>query len=219
MLVIEDSVDIRNSLKRFFKEDYFAVDAVGTGQEGIQLARINSYDIILLDCMLPDMDGTTVCASLRQVGVTSPVLVISGIFDIENKLRLFDMGADDYVVKPFKILEVRSRVKALLRRPRAIIPDMFTTGSLTVDFKRREVFVSDSKISLTRKEFSLLEYLIKNQDRTVSKSELVDHVWDMDINILSNTIETHIFNLRKKISVSNKSFIQTVSGSGYIFGM
>lgn len=215
ILIIEDDSEIRNSLAKFFTAELFVVDAVDTGSEATRLTKTYTYDIILLDRMLPDSDGNLLCKDIRNRKITTPILILSGIVDIESKLNLFESGADDYLVKPYSIRELYARVTALLRRPQKIAPSQLALGPFIFDFTNHLVKRSGQRIQLTRKEFCLLEYFVRNKDRVLSRNELLDHVWEMDVDIFSNTVETHIFNLRQKLSHKDSPIIQTISGKGY----
>lgn len=219
MLIVEDDTTIQESLNRFFQAELFVVDAVGTGAEAIRLSKQCTYDIIILDRMLPDSDGCNICKDIRQRKITTPILILSGIVDIESKLSLFDSGADDYIVKPYNIKEVHARVSALLRRPQRIAPSQLVFGPFIFDFTNHIVKRDGTRIQLTRKEFCLLEYFVRNKDRVISRNELLDHVWEMDIDIFSNTVEAHIFNLRQKLFHKETPLIQTISGKGYRLSM
>lgn len=215
MLVIEDNVAIQNALRSYFEEQYFAVDVASTGEKGIYLARTTQYDIITLDNLLPDKDGAVVCKEIRTSGSTVPILVVSVAIDTAEKIKLLDLGADDYTTKPFLLAEIHARVKALLRRPKIIIPDIITVGHFIVNTTRHTVCYNDQKIHLTKKEFSLLEYLLRNIEVVVSRGEIMEHVWNMNSDPFSNTIEAHIFNVRKKIFIANSIMIHTIAGQGY----
>lgn len=217
ILVIEDNDDIRALLSDYLKEECFAVDVAATGEQGSRLARTNDYDIVILDYMLPDKDGLEVCKEIRAQGKTMPILMVSVLADTKDKVMLLNSGADDYISKPFSLEEVRARIAALLRRPPTIMPNVITIAYLTIDPGRQKVFCSEQEVYLTRKEFSLLEYLARNEEMVVSRGMIMEHVWNMESDPFSNTIEAHIFNLRKKIACadSKDTLIRTVPGRGY----
>jgi two-component system copper resistance phosphate regulon response regulator CusR len=215
MLVIEDSDGIRAALAHYFEELYFAVDQASTGEEGSYLARTTDYDIIILDNLLPDKDGIVVCNEIREQGSCVPILVLSGITAPAEKIKLLDAGADDYITKPFLLKEIHSRVKALLRRPKHIVPDVLCAGQLVFDSTCHRVRYKDTEIHLTKKEFSLLEYFMRNINIVVSRGEIMEHVWNMDTDPFSNTIEAHMFNLRKKILIAECVAVETIPGRGY----
>lgn len=215
ILIIEDNDDIRNAIRTYLEEEFFVVDAVATGEKGLSLARINEYDAIILDCLLPDKDGLEVCQELRREGSIVPILVVSALADTHNKIAMLNNGADDYLTKPFSLPELRARIAALLRRPPVMVPDIITVADLKIDTSKQKVFRGDTEVYLTRKEFTLLEYLARNADRAVSRSMIMEHVWNMDTDPFSNTIEAHIFNLRKKIKNNETLVIHTVPGRGY----
>jgi len=215
ILVVEDNDDIRKTLIRYFEEEYFAVDSASNGETGSYLARTNEYDLILLDYLLPDKDGSEVCKEIRQSGCTVPILILSTLGDVTHKIKLLDLGADDYLSKPYSLQEIRARITALLRRPKMIVPNVVSFGLLVIDCLRHTVRYDTEIIYLTKKEFSLLEYLVRNAEMVVSRGMIMEHVWNMNTDPFSNTIEAHIFNLRKKIALSSPVLIHTVPGRGY----
>ncbi len=216
ILVIEDEEGISNFLKAGLESEYYAVDVAGDGEQGLYLAKINDYDLILLDYMLPKMNGDDVCSSIRKAGKTTPILMLSVKSEMITKVDLLNRGADDYLTKPFSLEELLARMRALLRRPNAIMHECMQIDDLTLDSTSHRVTRGEKEVSLTRKEFMLLEYLLKNKGNTVSRGMLLEHVWDMNVDPFSNTIESHILNIRKKISADGKKdLIQTVSGVGY----
>ena len=215
ILIIEDNEDIRTMLADYLREECFAVDATPSGERGSYLARVNEYDAVILDYMLPDKDGLEVCKEIRASGKTVPILMVSVLSDVNNKVTLLNSGADDYMIKPFSLVEVRARIAALLRRPSSITPSVFTIAHLTIDSARQKVFCHENEVYLTRKEFSLLEYLARNEEMVVSRGMIMEHVWNMESDPFSNTIEAHIFNLRKKIAHCENALIHTVPGRGY----
>ncbi len=215
ILVVEDSKDTRSTLAEYLKGEHFAVDAVSSGHEGSYLARTNDYDIIVLDCMLPDKDSLEVCKEVRESGKSMPILILAGVSDCKNKIELLNAGADEYIAKPFSCEEVCAHIRALLRRPAVLIPAVITVGHLRIDFGRQKVFCGETEVYLTRKEFTLLEYMARNEDRVVSRGMIMEHVWNMESDPFSNTIEAHIFNLRKKITHEDKVIIHTIPGRGY----
>ncbi|HEY4500290.1 MAG TPA: response regulator transcription factor [Candidatus Paceibacterota bacterium] len=216
ILVVDDDKDIRGYLKANLEAECFAVDTAGDGEEASYLGRNKTYDAIVLDNHMPRKSGMCVCADLRNQGNTTPILMLSVDSDSERKADLLDTGADDYITKPFLYKELRSRLRALLRRPSKTVSSVLQIDDLVLDSSNQTAVRGKKKIYLTRKEFSLLEYLVRNAGMTLSRGSLLEHVWDDEVNIFSNTVETHILNIRKKINApKKKKLIYTLSGRGY----
>ncbi|MBI2013823.1 MAG: response regulator transcription factor [Candidatus Colwellbacteria bacterium] len=216
LLVIEDEEETREFLKVALEEQSFAVDTACDGDKGAYLARLNDYDLIILDHILPLKDGFEVCNDIRSSGKHTPILMLSVKSEIDHKINLFEQGIDDYVTKPFSMSELLARVRAILRRPKILQEDEITIDDLVLNVQKQSVSRGDKKIYLTRKEFSLLEYLMRNAGTVVSRGMIMEHVWDSESDPFSNTIETHILNLRKKIELPKKrKIIHSVPGRGY----
>lgn len=216
ILLIDDSQEIIDFLKIGLKPEGFIVDTAQDGDKGSFLARTSDYDLIILDYLLPKKDGLEVCNEIRKDGNLAPILVVSAMAETEIKISLLNAGADDYIVKPFAFSELLARIKALLRRPREMEKDILKIDDLIIDINSYSVKRGSAKIYLTRKEFALLEYLIKNRGKVLSRGMIMEHVWDMETDIFSNTIETHILNLRRKIDIpGKKKLIHTIQGRGY----
>ncbi len=216
ILLIDDSQEIIDFLKVGLKPEGFIVDTAEDGDNGSFLARTNDYDLILLDYLLPKKDGLEVCNEIRRDGKAIPILVLSARDETEIKISFLNAGADDYLIKPFAFSELLARIKALLRRPREMEKDILRIDNLSIDINSYSVKRGSAKIYLTRREFSLLEYLMKNRGKVLSRGMIMEHVWDMETDIFSNTIETHILNLRRKIDIpGKKKLIHTIQGRGY----
>lgn len=216
ILIAEDDKGIINYLKPSLEGENFIVDAVEDGEKGLYLAQTNDYDLIILDNILPKKEGYKICEEIRKDGKTVPIMMLSVKSEIETKVKLLNAGADDYLTKPFSFEELRARIKALLRRPKKIENQILKVDDLVLDKSRQTVARGKKEIYLTGKEFSLLEYLMKNQDTVLSRGMIMEHVWDMNADPFSNTIEMHILNLRRKIEQKNKKkLIRTVPGRGY----
>lgn len=220
ILVVEDEERISRFLKESLEAEYFAVDIAEDGERGSFFARTNDYDLVVLDNMLPKKEGLQVCKEIRASGKTMPILVVSVKTDTEDKVELLNAGADDYLAKPFVLEELLARIRALMRRPIAMEGDELTVEDIVLDTKTGAVRRGDKEIYLTRKEFMLLQYLMKNEGVVLSRGMILEHVWDMSVDIFSNTIESHILSLRKKLSDMDKHrLIQTISGRGYRIGV
>ncbi len=217
ILIIEDNTLLAESLRRQLKV-HFVVDVVNRGEEGIDRARAVQYGVILLDLGLPDMNGYDVCYELRAAHVTTPILILSGVKDTISQVRLLDCGADDYVTKPFNIDELRARIIALSRRGSHMQgEELIKVSDLTIDIGRRRVKRSGVPITLRRKEFDILEYLVRNRGRTVTRSMIFDHVWESHKEGWNNTVDVHIKRLRDKVDRPfPKSLIKTAYGIGYM---
>lgn len=217
ILIIEDDPDIRPSLRAGLEAEGFTVDDASDGEQGSYLARTNEYDLIVLDNALPKKDGCTVCTDIRTVGKNTPIIMLSVMADPQEKIRLLNAGADDYMAKPFSFRELLARIRALLRRPRALEPDVLRIDDLVVDIRKQKVMRGNAEVYLTRKEFSLLEYLMRQKGVVVSRGQIMEHVWNAESDPFSNTIEAHILNIRKKVDTSKKhKLIHTVPGRGYM---
>lgn len=215
ILIIEDNIQLRDVLCMNLQAESFVVDTADNGETGSYIARTNQYDAIILDNVLPRKMGIEVCKEIRESGVKTPILMISVKSELDEKVNLLHQGADDYMIKPFNFLELLARLKALIRRPYTIIEPIITLDDLTLDTSKHTLSKGKSNVYLTRKEFMLLEVLMKNGGRVVSRAELMDHVWNYDSDPFSNTIEAHVRNLRKKIDKGKKKRIHTISGRGY----
>ncbi|MDB4991884.1 MAG: two component transcriptional regulator, winged helix family [Parcubacteria group bacterium] len=215
-LIIDDEQGVRDLLAENLRSQCFAVDTASDGTEGSYLARTNTYDIIILDNMLPEKSGIMVCQEIRKTGHTTPILILSALSDTWRKVDLLNGGADDYMIKPFSFEELMARIRALMRRPNDIEGDILTIDDVVLDTKRQSVKRGDKGIYLTRKEFMLLEYLMRNLGNVLSRGMIMEHVWDMTSDPFSNTIESHILSLRKKVDTNpEKKLIYTVPGRGY----
>lgn len=216
ILIVEDEAAISTFLKKSLEAEYFAVDVASDGERGSYFAHINEYDLLILDNLLPKKDGMTVCRELRESGKTMPILVLSVKSEVVRKVDLLNAGADDYLTKPFALEELLARVRALLRRKPGIEGEVLSVSDLSLDTKRLTVKRGTRDVGLTRKEFMLLEYLMQHEGAVLSRGMILEHVWDMSVDIFSNTIESHILSLRKKLGDMGKErLIKTVAGRGY----
>lgn len=216
ILLIEDNKETAATIRNGLKEHY-AIDVAYTGEDGEYQAQVNDYDLIILDLMLPDIDGVTVCKRIREGGIKTPILILTGKSQVEDKVEALDSGADDYLIKPFSFSELLARVRALLRRsPDALVTNKLFIGSLTLDVAAKTVKCKGKEIPLRRKCFRLLEYLMRNKGIVVTRSMILEHVWESSVNPMTNTVDVHIKSLRNKISKYCKApLIKTVHGLGY----
>ena len=214
ILIIEDNLVLADTVKRALQSKGYIVDVAGDGKTGSYIARTNKYHIILLDLILPDKSGVIVCKDIRKSGITSPIIIISSQSDINDKITMLDIGADDYLTKPFSIEELIARIKALSRRPYNISDEVIMLHDLTINTSNQTVTKYGKEIYLTRKEYALLHCFARNEGKIVSRGHILEEVWEKDCNPFTNTIETHVRNLRKKIE-TNKKIIHTINGRGY----
>lgn len=220
ILLVEDEKKIADFLEMSLAAEYFAVDVTYDGKTGLKMALENEYDIMILDNMLPGKTGLDICRQARVAGKTCPILILSVLDQTSKKVDLLDAGADDYLLKPFSIQELLARVRALLRRPKKVQTTVLNVGDLILDTQHHAVKRGKKEITLTRKEFALLEYFMKNEGTPLSRSMLMEHVWNMAMDPFSNTIESHILTLRKKLDVGDRrKLIHTVPGVGYKFAL
>ena len=216
LLIIEDERKIARVIAEALKRETYAVDAVHDGEEGFNLADSQPYDLLIVDRMLPGMEGAEIVKKLRKNGKNMPILFLTALGTTEDKTFGLDAGADDYLGKPFAIDELLARVRALLRRPPIQQPDVLKIADLTIDKQQQTVMRAGKTIDLTSKEYALLEYLMQHPNQILSKETLIDHVWDFDADILPNNVEAYIKNLRQKIDKPfKKQLIKTVRGCGY----
>jgi DNA-binding response OmpR family regulator len=216
LLIVEDDLDFQKFLKFRLEEKCFAVDTAEDGDTAFTRARENAYDLILLDYSLPLRNGYEICTELRRMGKTMPIIMISSSNGIFHRVDGFNLGIDDYLIKPFYFEELYARINAVLRRPQAMHDPILTFDDLVLDIRKQEVRRGTLSIYLTRKEFALLEYLLRNQGLVVTRGEIMEHVWDMELDPFSNAIETHMMNLRRKIETPRrKKIIHSVPGRGY----
>lgn len=221
ILVVEDEYKIANSVKRGLEQETFAVDTAYDGIEGYDLASSEEYDVIVLDLMLPGMDGVEICRKLRGEKNHTPILMLTAKGALQDKVDGLNAGADDYLVKPFAFEELLARVRALSRRPQKGIDAKLKISDLVLDSLNFEVKRNGKKIDLTKREFALLEYLMRSPNKIINKDAIIAHVWDYDSEILPNTVEVYIGYLRKKIDDAfpkGKSLIKTIRGFGYRIG-
>ena len=216
ILIVEDEKRIQDFLSRGLESAGYAVDVASNGAAGIDMVHSTEYDLVILDLMLPDMDGLAVLQKVRNRKVSPPVLILSARDAVDDRVKGLELGADDYLVKPFAFVELLARVRALLRRGQPT-PERLQVADLTLDCIRRKVTRAGDNIELAPKEFSILEYLMRNRGRPLSRTMIVEHVWDMDYDGLTNIVDVYIRHLRSKIDdrVPVK-MIHTVRGIGYM---
>ena len=217
ILIVEDEKKMASFLERGLKEEHYAVDIAYDGEKGWEYAMTNDYDLLILDWMLPKMSGVELCHKFRKEGKITPVLILTAKDSVEDKIKGLDQGADDYLTKPFSFEELLARIRALLRRPSHITDKtVLQCANLKLDLIKRQLWVGEQEISLSQKEFALLEFLMRHAGEVVSRTAIAEHVWDLHFDPMSNTIDVYINFLRKKIGETpSKSKIETIRGTGY----
>lgn len=215
VLVVEDEPKLNRAIVQGLETRGFAVDFALDGEEGERLARLNGYDVILLDVMLPKQDGFTVCKNLRAHNIKTPILLLTAKDQVEDKVTGLDGGADDYLVKPFSFEELTARIRSLLRRPVLTQNTILTLDELALDTQAQKVTINSREIELTLREYGLLEYLLRNVGKVVTRQNLLDHVWDQFFDSFSNVVDVHLKNLRKKLPERYAKRIKTIWGKGY----
>lgn len=221
ILVVEDEHKIANSIKKGLEQEAYAVDVAYEGTTGSDLALTEDYDLIILDRLLPGLDGKDICIKMRQHSIHIPVLFLTAKGQVSDRVEGLDAGADDYLVKPFAFEELLARVRALVRRPRKSLQTTLKLEDLTLDTTMYEVKRGEKLIRLSGKEYALLQYLLRHPNQILNKEQIINHVWDYEADILPNTVEVYIGYLRNKIDKPfphKPSLIQTVRGFGYKIG-
>lgn len=217
ILLVEDDINLAQFILRGLREEGYAVDFAQDGEEGLQLAFANPYDLVILDIMLPKLDGFTLCRNLRSAGNMTPVLLLTARNAIEDKVTGFDTGADQFLTKPFAFAELLARVRSLLRRGGAQQPTRLTAADLQLDPASRKVTRSGKDIILTNKEYALLEFLLRNKNRVLTRTAIIEHVWDISYDPMTNIVDAHIRALRAKMDREfSPPLIVTVRGAGYM---
>lgn len=216
ILLIDDDTQLLEDLSVKMAQAGYTIDAVDDGQKGSYIARTNKYEAVLVDLYMRGKDGFTICKEIRESGIHVPIIFLSMESDSIHKIKALDLGADDYITKPFSFSELVARIKAVSRRPLQISKDVYELDDLVIDTDKQEVRKGGMSVYLTRKEYSLLECMAKKPGKVISRGEILEDAWGYDTNPFSNTIEAHIRNIRKKIGeTKTKKYIQTVPGRGY----
>lgn len=217
LLIIEDELDIVQALARGLRQQGYAVDIATDGKQGWELATIHDYDLLILDLNLPSMDGLDVCQHLRAAQSQTLILMLTAREQPMDRVIGLDLGADDYLVKPFHFEELSARIRALLRRELRIREPILQHGPLKLDPAGSIAWLKNRRLELTRKEFAILEYLMRQPGEVISQEELMEHVWNQDMNPFSNTVRVHIASLRRKLGDDPNlpQFLETVIGKGY----
>jgi DNA-binding response OmpR family regulator len=219
LLLVEDDARIARFVAKGLREQAYAVDVAGTGDDALYQAAINSYDLVILDVMIPGRDGFAVCRELRKSGQRMPILMLTARDAVEDRIAGLDHGADDYLTKPFEFRELLARLRALLRRSGELRPAKISVADLVLDTAAQSATRAGRSMTLTAKEYALLEFLARNAGRVVGRAEIAEHVWDETFDPFSNLIEVYVNRVRRKIDAdSNKPLLHTRRGAGYFFG-
>lgn len=220
ILVVEDEHKIANALKQGLSHEKYAVDVEYDADNGLGAALNESYDVMIIDRMLPgSVEGLDICREVRAANIHTPILLLTAKDQIKDRVEGLNAGADDYLVKPFSFEELLARIRALLRRPETTSGTVLKVADLTLDPVNFEVKRADKRLNLSSKEFALLEYMMRNSNRVLSKDNIISHVWDFDADILPNTVEVYIGYLRNKIDKPyEKQLLHTQRGFGYVLG-
>ncbi len=217
VLVIEDEAKVGSFIKRALEEENYAVDLCPDGARGLELAGTTSYDLILVDLMIPEVPGLDVIRRLRADKITAPVLILTALSQTDQKVKGLDAGADDYLTKPFAIDELLARVRALLRRGATEAASVLQVDDLILNPATREVTRGGQRLDLTAKEYALLEYFMRNAGRVLTRPMIAEHVWNLDFDTFTNVIDVYVNYLRNKVDKGRaRKLIQTVRGSGYV---
>lgn len=215
ILLVEDNPSIYEFLKKALEQESYAVDIATDGKEGFYLATVNKYDLMILDVMLPYMSGFDLCKQLREYKIDTPILMLTAKDDSEDIIKGLDSGADDYITKPFVLKELQARIRAILRRNSSNTATL-KYKDLQLDTIKKLVYRDEIKIDLTAKEFAILELLVRNENKTVSDSMIIEHVWDMNYTNASNLVKVYIYRLRNKIDKSfDEPYIHNIKNIGY----
>ncbi|QIW21102.1 response regulator transcription factor [Bacillus thuringiensis] len=216
ILVVEDELDLQEALAEGLRIEGYAVDTCSNGKDAYELAYVENYDLIILDLNLPKMDGLKVLEKLREENKELKVLILSARISVNDKVKGLDIGANDYLTKPFAFAELEARIRNLLRRKFVQENSLLSCGNINIDLSKRTAFVDEKELILTKKEFALLEYFLLNQERVVSQEELIEHIWDGNADSFSGAIRVHIATLRKKMkALLDYDPIRTKIGEGY----
>jgi DNA-binding response OmpR family regulator len=215
LLLVEDELKLQRSIAAGLTKLGYTVDTASDGEEGEMLARAQSYDVVILDGMLPKRDGVEVCRNLRTAKKMVPILMLTARGEIDDRVEGLDAGADDYLVKPFSFAELTARIRSLARRAPIVLGEVLRWDGLKLDTKAHEVTIQGESIELTGREFELLEYFLRHPNIVLTREEIQSHVWDRFFDSLSNVVDVHVKNLRQKLPTTYANNLKTVWGKGY----
>jgi len=216
ILLVEDEKDLSNAIREGLEDNFFTVDQAFDGEEAIDKIEIErSYDLIIVDIMIPKIDGIKLLKMIREKEIKTPILMLTAKNGIDYKVNSFDLGADDYLTKPFDFRELLARIKSLIRRDKETKTNIIKIKNILIDTSKNKVYKNGKLIELTKKEYQILLYLSMNKGKIVSKEELENHLWDENSELWSDTLRTHVKNLRRKIENKNENIIKTIKGIGF----
>lgn len=218
IIVIEDDLVISSNLKILLEDKGYLVSTFDKGESGLEAIRVNEYDVIILDWMLPDLNGDQVCEKIRDMGIKTPIIFLTAKNQIDDKVQGLDLGADDYITKPFITEELLARIRSVIRRKyNSNLKSIIELGRLKIDSAKCEVSVDNTTINFSPKLYNIIEYLAANLDSVVSRADIIEHLWDENTDIFSNVVDVHIKNIRKELAVYDlEKVIQTIKGKGYM---
>lgn len=217
ILIVEDEKKVAGFIKKGLEEETYAVDVASDGEEGQSLAELNHYDLIILDLMLPKINGLNVLSHLRSKNINTPIILLTAKDSVEDKVKGLNQGADDYLTKPFAFSELLARIRSLLRRGQSETKTVLQVGDLTLDLVSHKVKRGEEEIELTGKEYSLLEYFMRNAGKVLTRTMIAEHVWDYNFDTFTNVIDVYVNHLRKKIDKQyDQKLLHTLRGVGYV---
>jgi DNA-binding response OmpR family regulator len=219
ILIIEDQEKLANSIKKGLERIGYAVDMAHDGAKGLRMVQASpeNFDLIILDIMLPELDGISVCKKMRADHIMTPVLMLTAKDTLDDKIDGLDVGADDYLVKPFEFDELTARMRALLRRPKVSLETELSGAGINLNTVSHSVSKKGKEVKLTVKEFAILEYFLRNKNKVLNRYQIINHVWDFEYDTFSNIVDVHIKNLRRKLQGKSEDIFETVHGVGYRF--
>ncbi len=217
LCLVEDNLELAEYVKRFLEKRDFVLDHFENGEIAFERIKNRSYDLVILDIMLPDKSGLEIVRDLRKEEYNLPIIMLTALGDLENKTEAFESGADDYLVKPFELKELELRIRALLKRPKMEKSEKIKIGKLELDFNKKNISKGGKDLKLTSKEYQVLEYLMRNSGKILSRENILENCWDWSYEAFTNIVDVYIKRLRKKINGKNEEYIETIRGLGYKF--
>ena len=217
ILIVEDNQKLAGYIKKALEHNSYAVDCVYDGEMGEKHASSCNYDLIILDIILPKIDGVTLCKNLRSKNITTPIIMLTAKGELDDKVEGLDSGADDYLVKPFELEELLARMRALSRRPQEKTGEVLRAQDILIDSAKYSAQKSGDQLPLTFKEYAVLEYLVRNKGKTITRDQILDHCWDFAYDSFSNIVDVYIKQLRQKLDDKTNKYIKTIRGIGYQF--
>ncbi len=215
ILIVEDNQKLAGYIEKALKQESYCVDCVYDGETGERRALLGEYDLLILDIMLPQKDGFTVCKNLRKHNVNLPIILLTAREEIDDKVKGLDSGADDYLTKPFELAELLARIRALLRRPKEKTAEILQAQDLIVDNSKHAIKKGEIELQLTLKEYAVLEYLVRNKGQVLGREQILEHCWDFAFDSFSNIVDVYIKQLRRKLDDKSEKYIKTIRGIGY----